>query len=50
MLPARYNTLGGEGCPARDVREAAKNRKYCKVAMQEPCRFMPERVGNMQKD
>ena len=50
MLPARYNTLGGEGWPAIDVRESPKNRKSGNGRLAGSCRFDPERAGNVQKN
>jgi hypothetical protein len=50
MQSARYNTLVGEGCPAPDVEEAAKNRKIRKGSLAVSCRSKPERVRNVQKN
>ena len=49
MLPARYDTLVGEGCPAAVVAEAFKNRKPRSIRLAASCRFAPERVGNLRK-
>lgn len=48
MKSIRYIPLGGEGCPAADVAEPLKNRKSRKGRLAGSCRFVRERVGNLQ--
>lgn len=50
MLSNRYYPLGGEGCPAPDVAKPAIFRKSCNVYLACSCRFVRERVGNVQKN
>ena len=50
MLPVRCYPLGGEGCPAADVADTAKNRKSRSADLAGLNRFKRERVGNGQKN